>query len=259
MGGERFKRLFALGLLAVLVGFAPPAFAGPTVDPGWDLFTTTPVTTFGGVPFVGAPLGSFDFGSGPMPTGTTDTIVERLDQATVGSATIPTELVALHLMSAVPVDFGLGLDVYFITLQGERGGPASVGRMTISGLAAEGNPHGTFDSFFDVFFDVRKGATSGPIALSDTLRLTSTGTPWDHEPPPGALEITGVNTFLNGTDREADFWPIGAVQEQHPSGAIHTVVLTPRLPVPGPGGLVLLGLGLLAVAGYRGRRQTPHS
>ena len=28
-------------------------------------------------------------------------------------------------------------------------------------------PEGTFSSFFDVFFDVRKGALNGPIALSD--------------------------------------------------------------------------------------------
>jgi hypothetical protein len=258
MGSERIKRLLVLGLLAVLVGVTSPVFAGPTVDEGWDLFLTVAPTTFGGVPFVGVPLGSFDFGGGPIPTLTTDTIVERLAQATVGSPSISTELVALHLMSAAPTNFGLGVGFYFITLQSERGGPASPGRMTINGLAAEGTPHGTFDSFFDVFFDVRLGSTSGPIALSDTLLLTQEGTPWGHIPPPGALEIPGVNTFLNGTNRDADFWPIGSVPEQHPTGALHTVVFTPN-PTPGPAGLVLLGIGLLAAAGYEGRRRAARS
>jgi hypothetical protein len=258
MGGERIKRLFVLGLVAVLVGFAAPGFAGPTVEEGWDLLTTIPPTTFAGAPFVGVPLGSFDFGGGTVPTGTTDTIVQRLAVADAPSDLIPIELVALHLMSAAPADFGLGVGFYFITLQSERGGPDSIGQMNIN-FGPEGNPHGTFDSFFDVFFDVRLGSLDGPIALSNTLRLTSSGTPWNHTPPPGALEITDVNRFLNGTDRDADFWPVGSITEQHAQG-LHTVVSTPGGErVPGPGGLVLLGIGLLAAAVYRGRMGLPRS
>lgn len=114
--------------------------------------------------------------------------------------------------------------------------------------APAGSGHGTFDSFFDVFFDVRKGGLSGPIALSDTLRLTSQGVPWNHFPPTDALEITDVNSLLNGTDSDADFWPIGPFQEVHPTGAVHAVTSTT---VPEPGSLSLLAIGVLAGVGRR--------
>lgn len=261
MIGERIKRLFVLGLLAVLVGFGSPALAGPTVDPGWDLFETVPPTFFLGVPFTGVPLGSFDFGApiGVRGTGSTDTIVQRLEQATVPDPTIPIEMVALQLMSAAPVNFGLGVGFYFVTLQSARGGPATVGTMTINGLAAEGSPHGTFDSFFDVFFDVRLGGLAGPIALSGDLDLTAADVPWGHLPPPGSLEIAGVNTFLNGSNREADFWSGGAFTEQEPTctppPCLHTV--QPAVPkVPLPASLVLVAIGAAGLLGcrWRGRR-----
>jgi len=113
--------------------------------------------------------------------------------------------------------------------------------------APPGSPHGTFDSFFDVFFDVRLGSLGGPIALSDTLRLTSQGVPWNHFPTPDALAIAGVNSLLNGTDSSADFWPLGPFQEVHPTGAVHRVTNT----VPEPGSLSLLALFVLAGVGRR--------
>jgi hypothetical protein len=226
------------------------AAASNLVNPGYDLFQTLPGTTFGGAPFTGVPIGNFNFGGsiGTKNTGITDTIVQRKDPATASSPAISTEMLMLQLMSTVPTNFGLGVDFYFITLQSARGGPASTGRMTI-GFGPEappGSPHGTFDSFFDVFFDVRKGALNGPIALSDTLRLTSQGVPWNHFPPAGALQITGVNAFLNGTDRLTDFWPIGPFHEDHPTGAIHNVTETP---LPEPGSLALIAIGALVCLG----------
>ncbi|MGH9720597.1 MAG: PEP-CTERM sorting domain-containing protein [Bryobacteraceae bacterium] len=231
------------------------ANAGPSVLPGWDLFETVAPTNFGGVPFQGVPLVTFDFGGGPVAVGNTDTIVQRLDQADAPSEAISTVLEALHLVSTVPTDFGLGLGFYYITLQSERGGPASPGRMTINfgAEAPPGLPHGTFDSFFDVFFDVRLGSLNGPIALSNNLLLTSQGTLWNHFPPPGAIEINGINVLLNGSNRDGDFFPLGTVSETHPTGAQHTVTTS----TPEPGSLALLAFGALALLGRRAvsRRQ----
>jgi hypothetical protein len=250
----------ALGTLCALAALAATcqSRASDTVLAGYDLLETVPPTAFGGVPFVGVPLNMFDFGGGPLFVGNTDTIVHRLDPASAPSTAIPIEMLALHLMSAVPADFGLGLGNYFITLQSERGGPATTGRMTID-FGPEpppGGVHGTFDSFFDVFFDVRLGSLSGPIALSDMLTLTSAGTPWTHEPPPGAVLIDGINNMLNGTDRLNDFHILGAVQETHLTGAMHTARETiEAVPEPGPIAYCMTGaLALICVAHRRTKR-----
>jgi hypothetical protein len=219
------------------------AYGVVAVNPGWDLLQTTPGTTFGGAPFLGVPLGTFDFGVpiGVQPTFTTDTIVKRsvaaVPPGVPGTApAIPIELVALQLQSTVPVDFGLGTDFYFITLQKVRGGPISTGSMTISFTTAN---DGTFSSFFDVFFDVRKGSLSGPIALSSDLVLSNSGATWQQVPPPGSVVINGVNHNLNGVDTTNDFWP-GPIIESHPTGAAHSVVGATINQLPEPGTLMLV-------------------
>jgi hypothetical protein len=226
------------------------ANAGPVVNVGYDLFESLTGTTFGGVAFQGVPIGTFNFGGtiGVKTVGATDTIIQRLAPAT--GAAIPTEMIDLQLVSTAPTNFGLGVGFYYITLQSARGGPASTGSMAI-GFGPEapaGSPHGTFDSFFDVFFDVRLGSLGGPIALSDTLRLTSQGVPWNHFPPANSVEINGVNVFLNGTNRNADFFPIGPFQEVHPTGAVHRVT---EATTPEPGSFSLLAMGVLACLGLK--------
>ena len=65
---------------ALVVAFCRPVRADVVVQPGWDLFETVPGTSFSGVPFVGVPLGTFDFdndfgrGLGVKSVGLTDTI-----------------------------------------------------------------------------------------------------------------------------------------------------------------------------------------
>jgi hypothetical protein len=250
--------LTLLGLLLLVA--ATPASAGSVVVAGSDYLTTLPGTTFGGAPFQGVAFGP----------GNTDTIVRRQQDADVtnGSASIPVELVALQLVSALPVDFGLGLDLYYITLQSVRGGPASAGRITIlyNGVDDQlpDTPEGPFSSFFDVFFDVRKGALNGPIALSQDLLLTNQGAFWDATPSPGLIIVPGlvgdpaanlhVNKIQNSDLRQMDFFPLGPFQETHPTGAVHNVTGA----TPEPATWLIAGGGVLALLIRRRRGRPVH-
>jgi hypothetical protein len=257
MRSARLRRVLSLGLTAgILTWGAATEGRAATVAAGYDLFATTEGTTFPGLgPLVGVPLGTFDFnnGKGAVWTGDTDTIVHRLDSVTgvplnppddfPAEGTTRLEMLALQLKTATPIDFGgLGLDTYYITLQSARGGPATVGSMTITFASDDG---GTFSSFFDVFFDIRKGSLDGQIVFSDSLRLTNDDTPWDRDPPPGALLIDQVNHHLNGVDNTQDFWPIPPIIEQHPNGAVHAVTIaqTPE-PASWLAGLTAVAVGL---------------
>src|SRR5437867_1582659 len=197
MSSRTNKYALIAGLAGFLTVFASPSRsqAGPIVAAGFDLLTTVDGTTFDPdgpgpmvpIPFMGVPLGSFNFGGsiGIKPTGATDTIVQRKAPATTPASTIPIELVALQLQSVNPIA-GHSL---FITLQSVRGGPASTGQMTINFV-----PSDTFTSFFDIFFDVRQDSLTGPIVQSGTDHIVTLGSvPWSETPPPGTLVIHGVN------------------------------------------------------------------
>lgn len=231
-----FLRRPAIVVITFAALLLPQTSRGSAITfPGWDLFTTGGGTSFMGVPFIGVPLVSYDFGGsiGVKATGSTDTIVERLGSS-VGpglSAPVPIELVALQLVSAVPFSLGMEpADFHFLTLQTQRSiaeggpGPASTGAITI-GFGAEGIPHGTFDSFFDVYFDLRHGSLTGPIEMASMLTMSSSGSSWAHNVP-GSLQVEDVNYKLNGTDVSNDFMPF-SVFESHPSGAMHNVQPTP--------------------------------
>lgn len=260
----RLKATLSLLAFILIAAFPSTSQADPLVFAGFDLFATVQRTGVmpiyhhtGFQPFVGVPLGTFDFGMGPVATFNTDTIVRRLGNATAGSPTVPIELVALQLMSVNQFDLGAGNGFHFITLQSARGGPASLGMITINGLGTEpvgGQPHGTFDSFFDVFFDIRFGSLNGPIVFSGVERISSFGNPWGHFPEPLTLQIPGVNTFLNGVNRQNDFFPLTAGPNGDPCVRViveNGVTVTHSVcaaTVPEPTTIFLLGAGLAGVA-----------
>ncbi len=252
-------RLRASAFSILLILCASSSQANQQVLPGYDLFETEAGTYYdfegyvgmGVMQFEGVPLGSFDFGSGPQPTGDADTIVRRLDTATVASATIDIEIVALSLVSTDPIDIGNGPEHILIDLNFDAGGS----QMTINGLASEGDPHGTFDSSLNFFFDVM-GTTTGYIGTIPTT-ITQTGTGWRHEANPGEPLLTGVNYLLNGLTDDNDFWPTEPVLEEHPGDGVHVASAgEPVLPSISQLGMGLLSLGLIGTfIAARKRRQ----
>ena len=252
----RWKATLSLLAFILITAFPSTSQADPLVLRGFDLFQTVPPTKFNlngqSIEVKGVPLGTFDFGSGPVNTFNTDTIVERLGDASPANPTINLELVALQFMSLNPINFGSGTDFLFVTLQSVRGGPASLGIMTIT-FGPEGTPHGTFDSSLSVFFDVRVGSLTGEIIFSGNKTLTALGIPWSHFPPPEAVLIPGVNFLLNGQNQLNDFFSIDAVMHQNPDGSMHTVEVA-GVPEPTTLGLLAAGIAGLGARIYRRRK-----
>jgi len=258
MRGKLIRRSVILAILFTVftVAFPGTIRADNVVLAGFDLFETRPGTLVNVAPpgepadlqpFKGVPLGSFNFGTGLIATFNTDTIVQRLGNATVASPTVPIQMVALQLMSVNQFNFGGVNGFLFVTLQSARvgGGQASTGTLTIT-FGPEGIPHGTFDSTLDVFFDIRFGALDGPIVFSNMLTLRSEDVPWSHFPPFGAVLIQGVNFPLNGQNQLNDFFPVGPFKEDKPEDGARHFVATATTPEPTT--IFLLGAGLAGVA-----------
>ncbi len=169
-----------------------PAFFGPGSDP-----------FVGRVQLRGVPLDSFDpDGPGPLPTFSdlwpTDTIVRRLADANPPfPATIPIEIVELHLVSASPItvtynggmnpqQWNLRVEVHVNPVTGAVDPPQPTGSMTIRHEYPDG---GTFDSLLPVkplltFTQVGGPGVVGPFVAGATLNLSVTGESWSHAANP---------------------------------------------------------------------------
>jgi hypothetical protein len=230
-----------------LVVCAASSQASNTIPPGHMLLTTQPFTFYeffgfaglNSVELEGVPLGSFDFGSGLVATGNADTIVERHATASVASSTIPIEIVALELRSIDPIDIGNGPEFLSLTLNFDAGSA-----MTINGLATEANPHGTFDSNFHYFFDVF-GSISGYLGTLETT-TSQTGAGWKHVSNVTEPHIAGVNSLLNGSTTDNDFWFTETADHLFATGGHHflsdgELPSVPSVSILG-GGVLCLGL-----------------
>lgn len=231
------SRLSAWALLFCFVMITSSLFfaqysvrAAPTIAPGFDLFQTDSLNTqfsfqdeftlppgffgpgsdpfTGIVPFGGVPIGW----SGLNYTGTTDTIVQRLQAADLssGMATIPIQLVSLSLVSVNPITVtyhgGMNPSFFDVFVEVSPSVPSN-GTMTISS-------GGTFDSALTVYpflTFIRENDTLQrqldlgnflPVLCPGTLlkqcvsdlTLKATGTPWATPPcPSDDFIVTGLN------------------------------------------------------------------
>jgi hypothetical protein len=227
--------LATTGWISTVTAQEEPEAETCSVDPGYDLFQTDSGTYLGlndistglAIHFEGVSLGSYDFGSGSVSVGSTDTILHH-SCASPTSPVSTLDFLKLHLRSVESI---VGIGKLYITLQSERGvnsmdppiGPPGVGTMLLS--FDDDGSGGFADSHVVVSFDARKTDFTGPIVAFGTLHLNALHTTWARPPPPPTegrlgerhepavqhaikdanLGISGINYQLNGVDTTQDF------------------------------------------------------
>jgi hypothetical protein len=251
----RLRFRWAIGLVVALASAG--AAKATDIPPGDDCFTTPPgmssLFNFSGVPI---PAGFFEPGSDPFQgtiqlggtTGTTDTLVRRLQSATLpgppSSATIPIELVSLNLVSVNPitVTYNGGQNPQLwnvqVLLDPAR---SSLGQMMINETVPQG---GTFSSFFHVFPELRFSPLVGGGATLPLLREDTLSQPistWSHTAPSGVLPSTN-NFYPGGLPGNTSV--LNHVFYQ--GGQLHLELVLTTVPEPSTlilGSLAMLGLG----------------
>jgi hypothetical protein len=246
MNKRLLKSPLALGLATVLCGLALPSTLQAQTSQvlaGYNCFDTDSGTTYAGTSWQGVPLGTFNFGSGPLSVGATDTIVQRLGPTvTTPGGTMAIQVDALQLQTTTPVSLGGGpVGYYYATLNTSF---ANTGVLTVDSFPTSSANPGTFHDYFTVNFDIRYGSVNGPIVLPagspGTVLTLDCNALWQTflpDPPPSVVHrypATGDPTDLHIVHvdpsdvsvNEANFF----------------------FPIPEPSGLALLGMGALCLA-----------
>ncbi len=237
---------------------------------GYDLlYTVESSFDFGGAgglgvtPFVGVPLNTYNFGSGPKYVGATDTILHRLDPviglADGASQSIDLKMVALSLRSRFEIDwsaFGGIANEFVKTVNLVDTGST----MTITNSVADLAPldeGGTFVSTLKFSFQLQ-GLASGKLSPFFSLDIPQT-TPaaWRHIPStinPNPVLIDFVNNHLNGSNHLNDFF---TGEAEHGGGPPHHITndINAVDAVPEPTSVFAIGLACLAAGGRFARKR----
>lgn len=230
---------------------------------GYDLLTTAGgffdldgLGPLSPIPIVGLPLGTYNFGSGSVNVGTTDTIVHRLDPVTNladgASQTIDVKMVALSLRSQFQIDvsaFGGIANEYVKTVNVQDLGSTMTITNSLDDLLppAEGGP---FDVTIKMSYQLQ-GVTSGVIlgTFSKTLLSLSGSSLWTQLPNNSPTLIDGVNNKLNGLDHSNDFFSGFITLDDTVSGGGSHIIS------PEPTSLFAIGLACFAAGGRFARKR----
>jgi hypothetical protein len=243
---SQFKKLALsclVGVITLAVQVRPAS--GGMVLPGYDLLYTVS-GDFQGNEFVGVPIGAFDFGSGPVNVGSTDTIIRRINGGlpSPGGLEIDVEMVALSLQSKNPLDWS--------SFGGVNGEFVKTVNVVDKGSKMTIFDNFTFNSILKISFQLA-GLTSGELTPFIDKTFTQTNGKWSHTPSTANVDpilIPLVNFELNGVNGDNDFFTGTAF---HDAGdGTHTTIDINA--VPEPSSLVLFGLGTLG-AGFVSRRR----
>ena len=226
---------------------------------GYDLLVTDSACfNFGGagglnlVPFVGVPLGTYNFGGGPKNVGATDTILHRLGPVTNladgASQTINIAMVALSLQSQNQINwsaFGGNANEFVKVVNVVDLGSTMTIHNSVANLSSP-NEFGTFDSIIKIQFQLQ-GLTSGATTTGIAKTFNQTNASWTQLPPLGLPLINGVNNHLNGLDHTNDFFT-GSAYHEAPDGSYHSIT-------PEPTSVFAIGLACMAAGGGFARRR----